>query len=166
MFRNAVLKVLDYLPTQFFTKWWTSAHPCLWLTEPFGDIPLIPNHDKHLFPINVFTCGMFKTNVLLTFLKFPSLLPPLSQLFWNMLQASNSKWVKICETTIKFINLNIKNLVFVVYWIEYRLKRFANNCILFLFTQHPNVIGIGVVLYFQVCFNKSLKPFSISIRKF
>jgi len=32
-----------------------APHPCLWMTEPFGDPPFIPNHDAHLFPINLFT---------------------------------------------------------------------------------------------------------------
>ena len=48
----------------------------------------------------------------------------LSQLFWNVLQASNWRWANICKKT-KLISLNIKYLVFVESSIEYKLKR---NC--------------------------------------
>ena len=46
----------QFLLTRLFTKWWPSPHPCLWTTEPYGDAPFTPNHDTHLFPINLFTC--------------------------------------------------------------------------------------------------------------
>ena len=52
----------------------------------------------HLFPVSLFTCGMFQTGVWWAFLNFLSLFCHLSQLFWNMLQASNSKWANICKT--------------------------------------------------------------------
>uniref|UniRef100_A0AAR2KJ62 G-protein coupled receptors family 1 profile domain-containing protein n=1 Tax=Pygocentrus nattereri TaxID=42514 RepID=A0AAR2KJ62_PYGNA len=55
----------------------------------------IPNHDTHLFPIDLFTCGMFQTGI-----KF--------------------KMSEYLQKPIKFIRLNIKYLVFVVYSIEYR----------------------------------------------
>ena len=35
--------------------------------------------------------------------------------------------MNICRKTIKFISLNIKNLVFVVYSIEYKLKRICKS---------------------------------------
>ena len=105
--------------TQLLTKWCTSPHPCLWMTEPLRDVLFIPNHSTKLWSINLFTCGMFQTGVFWAFLNFSSLLLPLSQLFWNVLQTSNSKWVNICKKTIKLISLNIKYLVFVVFlnWI-------------------------------------------------
>ena len=74
--------------------------------------PFMPSHDTHMFPMNMFTCGMFQT--------FPVLI--LSKVFRSMLQASNSKWVNITKKTIKFISLKIKCLVFVEYLIWYRLK--------------------------------------------
>jgi len=98
-FRSIVLKLLDYLLTQLFTKCRTSSHSCLWTTEPFGDTSFLPNHDTHLFPMNLFTCGMFQTGVFWAFLNFPSHLLPLSQLVWTVLQASHSKWVNICKKT-------------------------------------------------------------------
>ena len=45
--------------------------------------------------------------------------------------SNGSKCVYICTKTVKFISLNIKYLVFVVYSIEFKL---GNRCILFLFT--------------------------------
>lgn len=40
----------------------------------FADLPFIPNYDIHMFPINLFTCGMFKIFLGgLAFLDFPSL---------------------------------------------------------------------------------------------
>lgn len=86
----------------------------LWTAEPFEDALFKPNHDTHLFPIDPFTCGMFQTDVLWAFINFLSLLLPLSQLFWNGLQAPISKWANICTKTIKLISLNNECLVFVV----------------------------------------------------
>ena len=62
----ALRKVLfNYLPTQFFTKWWTL--PChRWCTiEPVEEASLIPNH---LLTIHLFTCAAFH--------HFPSLFWP------------------------------------------------------------------------------------------
>ena len=77
---------------------------------------------------------------------------PLCQLFWNMLQETNSMWVNICKIKKSFISLNIKYLVFVVYSIEYRLKRICKSYFYLRFTQRPNFIGIGVVYdYCEIC---------------
>ena len=87
---------------------------CEWLSLS-GILFLYPIMTLTCF-LKLFTCGMLKTGVFWAFLNFPSLLLPLSQLFWNVLQAWNSKWVTIC--------------VFNFNWIQ----RFANLCIQFLFT--------------------------------
>ncbi len=34
----------------FFTKWWTSPHPCLWMTEPFEDALFI-THSRYCHPL-------------------------------------------------------------------------------------------------------------------
>lgn len=51
----------------------------------------------------------------------------LSQLCWNLLQASSSQ-------TIRFSSLNNKQLIFAVFSTEYRRKRVCKSCILVLFT--------------------------------
>lgn len=40
-----ILKLLDYLLMKLVTKWRTSPHPCLWMTEHFRDAPYVSNHD-------------------------------------------------------------------------------------------------------------------------
>ena len=109
------------------SKWWTSPHSCLWMTEPFRDALFIPNHSTKLFTINLFTCGMFQTGVWWAFLNFLSIFCHLSQLLCHVLLPSNSKVNDYLQKTIKFISLNIKYLVFVVYSIEYRLKRICKS---------------------------------------
>lgn len=61
------------------------------------------------------------------------------------------EWGYINKKTIKF-SLNIKYIVFVLYLIEYNLKRICKSlyCVYLRFTQHPNVIGIGVCIIFFV----------------
>ena len=81
------LTCLTIFSPQLSTKWWTSRHLCLWMTEQF----IYPTHGTHLFPISLFTCGNFQTGVWWAFLNFLRLFGHLSQLLWNVLQPSNSK---------------------------------------------------------------------------
>ncbi|MED6233628.1 hypothetical protein ATANTOWER_014208 [Ataeniobius toweri] len=77
------------------------------------DAHFISNYDLHLLSINLFTCGMIQIGVFGSFLNIPSLMLPLSQLSWNVLQAS------------KFFGLNIKYLIFVVDSVPFRSNRIS-----------------------------------------
>ena len=99
-----------------------------------------------LYPIMTLTCFQltcssveFSKQVILS-------IPQLSRSFVAPVP-SNSKSVNICKKTTKFISLNIKYLVFLVYSIEYRLKMICKsfNSVFFFLTQRPNFIGFGVV---------------------
>ena len=105
-----VLKLLGYLFTQLFTKWWTSTHPCLWMSL---------SGKLFLYPIMTLTC--FQLTCSTVECSKQGHVAPVPA-FWNMLQASNSKWVNICKKTTKYFVFNLR------------------------FTQCPNFIGIGVVL--------------------
>lgn len=63
-------------PTQFF------YYTCLWTSQPFEDAAFISSHDT----ITLHRCFW-------AFHNFPSLLLPLSRLFWGVLRASGSEWV-------------------------------------------------------------------------
>ena len=91
---------------------------------------------------------MFQTGVFWAFLNFPSRKLLLSQLFWNMLQAWNSKWVNIYKKTTKLISLKIKYLVFVMYSIEYRLKRISKSLYpVFIYVLHNVQTSLELGLY-------------------
>lgn len=79
-------KLLEYLMTQLFTKWWSSPHLWLWmrklLLDRFMSLPVY-NQPVHLW--NVTKKGYFWRGT--GFLNFPSLLLPMSQFYWKALQA-------------------------------------------------------------------------------
>ena len=93
---NIVFKLLDYLSTQVFTKWWTSLHPCLWKTEPFKDAPLKSTHDAIIcykltcLPVEYYKQVFFEHST-----AFPVFCCSLSQLFWNLLLPLNSEYAYI-----------------------------------------------------------------------
>lgn len=89
-----VHKLSDYLPKQPFTKWRTSHHHWSWMTGPFRSAPqscyyyLISNSPTYLWKVPA---------VYWVLHNFPCLFLPLAQLFWNLLQASNSECVYISK---------------------------------------------------------------------
>ena len=74
--------------------------------------------------------------------------PNLSQLLLDVLQPWNSKLIIIWQKTIKFISLNIKYVVFVVYSVEYRLKRiFKSLYFVFIYILHNFPTSTELTLY-------------------
>lgn len=75
-------------PIVCFTKCWTLLLPYLCATESYEDAPFHTQSQYcHLLLLNLFTCGMFRTGVSGVFNHFPSLLLPLSQPVWNLIQS-------------------------------------------------------------------------------
>lgn len=71
----------------------------------------------------------------------------LSQLYWNVLRESNSKWVNVCKKTIKFIRWNMKYLVYVGSEIEFRLRRICKSYsgFIYILRNVPTSLELGSV---------------------
>ncbi len=69
-------------------------------------------------------------------------MPP-SQLFWDLLQASNLKWDHFVHTIVTFLSLNICYVIYVLLWTKYWLMWFESLLvfILFKFKKCPNISG-------------------------
>ena len=86
------------------------------------------------------SCGLLpisliaKCSFLFSTTYFSSLLLPPSQHFWDVLLPSNSKCLSFFLKMVHFLNLNIWYVFYVLFWMKYGFMRFANHCILFLFT--------------------------------
>ena len=142
--RNVVLKLLDYLLPQLFTKWWPSPHPCLWTT--FWEASFIPNQDTHLFPMNQFTCGMFQTVFFEHSSTFPVFCCPCPRFFgtccWHQIQ---NEWIlakKLPSLSVWTLNiLSLKCIQLKIGWKDLQIIVF---CFYSRFTQRPN---LSVMLY-------------------
>ena len=78
-----------------------------------------------------------------------SFLPPVPA-FLQRVAAMKFKVIQYFQKTIKFISLDIKYLVFVVYSIEYKLKRICKSLYsVFIYDLHnvPTSLELGFVPY-------------------
>ncbi len=105
----------------------------------------------HLLPINLRTCGMFQvfSEHSITFSVFFFFAP--IPIFLKVLQASNSECLYISrkKKKIKLISLDIKYLFFVLYSIEYRLKRICkSHSSVYIHILHnvPTFLELGFVI--------------------
>ena len=86
--------IVAILPEQSFTEWWNPPRHYFWKTQqPLWDALFIPNHQLGVFL---------------------SFVAP-SQLFWNVLLASNSKWAYIFQKKPKN-SFSIWYVVFVLFF--------------------------------------------------
>ncbi len=72
---------------------------------------------------------------------------PLSQLIWDLQQASNLNWAHFVHKIVQFLNLNICYIIYVLFYIKYWLMWFEILLVFILlkYKKCPNISGIRVV---------------------
>jgi len=104
----------------FFADCWASPHLYIWETQ-------IPSHATDLVTMNVISSNMFLQLFRFTTTYFSSLLLPLSQLFWDVLLSSNSRWANIFHAIVKCLAFNIWYAFYVLLGIKHLFMRFPNH---------------------------------------
>ncbi len=118
MLMNIVFKVFHNLVTHSFTNWRASVH------LNFSKIlELIMLQTWCQFTSLVARCS--PSWIFSKCLAFSALCCPHANL-WDLWQASNLKWAHFVEKSVTFHNLNMRYVIYVLFWIKYWLMWFES----------------------------------------